>query len=116
VVSSAGVCDMASAYADAIGESATGAFMGGGPDDRPDAYALADPIARIPAGAPVLLVHGDADQRVPLEQSRRYAQAAAAAGDARCALIELAGVDHFDLIDPRTTSWATIAAHLETMR
>jgi hypothetical protein len=51
-----------------------------------------------------------------LEQSRRYAQAAAAAGDARCALIELAGVDHFDLIDPRTTSWATIAAHLETMR
>jgi acetyl esterase/lipase len=116
VVSLAGVCDLASAYADAIGESATGAFMGGGPDDRPDAYALADPIARIPAGAPVLLVHGDADQRVPLEQSRRYAQAAAAAGDARCALIELAGVDHFDLIDPRTTSWATIAAHLETMR
>jgi acetyl esterase/lipase len=116
VVSLAGVCDLAEAYVSAIGESATGAFMGGGPDDRPEAYALADPLTRIPAGARVLLVHGDADQRVPLEQSRRYAQVAAAAGDERCELIELPGADHFDLIDPRTTAWATVAAHLETMR
>jgi acetyl esterase/lipase len=116
VVSLAGVCDLAAAFADAIGESATGAFMGGGPDDRPDAYALADPIRRLPAGARVLLVHGDADQRVPVEQSRRYADAAAAAGDTRCELYELPGVDHFDLIDPRTTAWATVAARLETLR
>ncbi len=116
VVSLAGVCDLGAAFADAIGESATAPFMGGGPDDRPEAYALADPLRRIPAGARVLLVHGDADQRVPVHQSRRYAEAAAAAGDDRCELIELAGVDHFALIDPRTTTWATVAARLETMR
>jgi acetyl esterase/lipase len=116
VVSLAGVCDLTAAFEDAIGESATAAFMGGAPADRPDAYALADPLARVPAGARVLLVHGDADQRVPVQQSRRYAQAAAAAGDERCELIELPGVDHFDLIDPRTTAWSTVAAHLETMR
>ncbi len=116
VISLAGVCDLASAYADAIGESATGAFMGGGPDDRPGAYALADPLRRIPARARVVLVHGDADQRVPVAQSRWYAQAAAAAGDDRCELVELAGADHFALIDPRSTAWATVAAHLETMR
>ncbi|HEX3976617.1 MAG TPA: alpha/beta fold hydrolase [Solirubrobacteraceae bacterium] len=116
VVSLAGVCDLGAAYADAIGESATEAFMAGGPDDRPEAYALADPLSRIPAGAPVLLVHGDADQRVPLAQSRRYAQAAAVTGDDRCELLELAGVDHFALIDPRTATWATVAARLETMR
>ena len=120
VVSLAGVCDLTAAFADAIGEAATEAFMQGGPDDRPDAYALADPLSRIPAGARVLLVHGDADQRVPVAQSRRYAQAAAAASDdardARCELIELAGVDHFALIDPRTPTWATVAARLTTMR
>jgi acetyl esterase/lipase len=115
VVSLAGVCDLATAFAEAIGDSATEAFMGGGPDERPDAYALADPLARIPAGARVLLVHGDQDQRVPVEQSRRYAQAAAAAGDDRCELIELAGVDHFAVIDPRTPAWATVAARLETL-
>jgi acetyl esterase/lipase len=116
VVSLAGVCDLTTAFAEAIGESATAAFMGGGPDDRPDAYRLADPLHRIPAAARVLLVHGDVDQRVPVAQSRRYAQAAAAAGDDRCEFIELAGVDHFALIDPRTETWATVAARLETMR
>jgi acetyl esterase/lipase len=116
VISLAGVCDLATAYAEGIGDGATEAFMGGGPDERPDAYVLADPLCRIPAGAQVLLVHGDADQRVPVAQSRRYARAAAAAGDGRCELIELPGVDHFALIDPRTPTWAGIAARLETMR
>jgi acetyl esterase/lipase len=116
VVSLAGVCDLARAFAAAIGEAATSAFMGGGPDDRPEAYAAADPLAQIPAGAQVLLVHGDADQRVPVEQSRRYAEAASAAGDERCELLELPGVDHFALIDPRTPAWATIAARLEMLR
>lgn len=116
VVSLAGVCDLATAFADGIGEAATEAFMGGGPDDRPEAYAVADPLQRVPADAQVLLVHGDADQRVPVEQSRRYARAAATAGDDRCELIELPGADHFALIDPRTETWATVAARLETMR
>ncbi len=115
VVSLAGVCDLTDAYARAIGESATLEFMGAGPAERADAYRLADPLQRIPAGVPVLLVHGDADQRVPVEQSRRYARAAAVAGDDRCELMELAGVDHFALIDPRTGTWAAIAARLETM-
>ena len=116
VVSLAGICDLESAFAEAIGESATMAFMGAGPEERPDAYRLADPMARIPAGAQVLLVHGDADQRVPVEQSRRYARAAAEAEDGRCELLEFAGVDHFALIDPRSSTWAAIAARLETMR
>jgi acetyl esterase/lipase len=116
VVSLAGVCDLAWAFAEGIGDGAARGFVGAGPAERPEAYALADPMARIPAGAPVLLVHGDADDRVPVEHSRRYARAAAAAGDADCELIELAGVAHFAVIDPRSDTWATVAARLETMR
>ena len=113
VVSLAGVCDLQAAYAEGIGEGAAAEFMRAGPAQRPDAYRLADPLARIPAGVPVLLVHGDADQRVPVEQSRRYVAAANAAGNAACELVELAGVDHFALIDPRTDAWAVVAARLE---
>ena len=115
VVSLAGVCDLAGAFAEGIGEGATAEFMGATPDQRPDAYRLADPLARNPAPVPVLLVHGDADQRVPVDYSRRYAQAAAATGDGQCELMELPGVDHFALIDPRTAVWAAIAARLETL-
>lgn len=115
VVSLAGVCDLVSGYREAIGDAAVQAFMGGRPDERPDAYALADPLARVPASARVLLVHGDQDQRVPVQQSRRYARVAAAAGDDRCELLELPGVDHFAVIDPRTEAWAAVAARLETM-
>jgi len=55
---------------------------------------------------------GDADDRVPIEQSRSYARAAVAAGDP-CQLLEFPGADHFVLIVPRSAAWAAVAAHLE---
>jgi dipeptidyl aminopeptidase/acylaminoacyl peptidase len=61
-----------------------------------------------------LLVHGDEDDRVPIEQSRTYARAAIAAGE-RCELLELAGVDHFDLIDPRTEAWGRVVERIENL-
>jgi acetyl esterase/lipase len=114
VVSLAGVCDLGSAAVQQLGEDATLAFMGAMPAERPDAYALADPLGLVPSGVAVLLVHGDADVRVPVSQSRRYAERARAAGD-RCELLELAGVDHFALIDPRTPAWASVAARLPAL-
>lgn len=110
-VSLAGVCDLSSAAEDGLGEGAAVELAGGLPEKRPDAYALADPIRRLPTGVPQLLAHGDADDRVPIEQSRRYARAAAAAGD-RCELLELPGVGHFELIDPRGAVWPRIAERL----
>ena len=59
-----------------LGEGATAEFMGGHAADVPDRYADASPIERLPSGVPVLLVHGDADERVPVELSRSYADAA----------------------------------------
>jgi acetyl esterase/lipase len=114
VVSLAGVCDLRGAARERIGESAALEFTGGPPQERPEAYAIADPLSRLPAGGRVLLVHGDADDRVPVQQSRDYARAAQAVGD-RCELAELAGVDHFALIDPRTDVWATIAERLDEL-
>jgi dipeptidyl aminopeptidase/acylaminoacyl peptidase len=103
-----------SAARERIGGGAALELMGGRPDERPDAYAAADPLQRLPTGIAVLLVHGDADDRVPIEQSRTYARAALAAGDS-CELLELDGVDHFDVIDPRTEAWAAIAGRLDSL-
>lgn len=114
VVSLAGVCDLASAARDRIGEGAAIELTGGTPEERPEAYAAADPMGLLPSGKRILLVHGDMDDRVPIGQSRGYARAAAAAGD-RCELLELPGVDHFALIDPRTRAWAAIAKRLASV-
>src|SRR5205823_3485918 len=115
VVSLAGVCDLASAARERIGEGAALELTGGTPEERPDAYSAADPMTKLPTGKAVMLVHGDLDDRVPIAQSRAYARAATAAGD-RCELMELDGVDHFALIDPRSAAWAAIAQRLEAFK
>lgn len=114
VVTLAGVCDLVGAARAGLGEGAAVEFAGGTPEERPDAYEVADPSQRVPIGVPQLLVHGVADDRVPPDQSRRYARAAREAGDP-CELLELEGVGHFEVIDPRTAVWAKVAARLDTL-
>jgi acetyl esterase/lipase len=110
-VSLAGVCDLHAGAADGIGEDAVAGFLGATPDQDPERYRLASPRARLPLGVRQLLVHGDADTRVPVSQSRAYAAAAAAAGDP-VELVELAGVDHLAVIDPASPAWAEVTHRL----
>ncbi len=88
--------------------------MGSTPDESPAAYAHADPLQRLPTGVPTILVHGEHDETVPIEQSRTYADAARAAGD-DCELLEFPG-GHFDVIEPSSRVWPAIAARLESLR
>jgi acetyl esterase/lipase len=101
----AGVLDLAAAHARGLGNGAVRDFLGGAPGEVPDRYAAADPARLLPTGAAVLCVHGAADDVVPVEQSERYAAAAAAAGD-RVELRVVPG-DHMVLIDPASPAWAT---------
>jgi acetyl esterase/lipase len=114
-VSQAGVTDLALAAEQRLGDGAVLTLLGGTPAEWPERYRVASPIARLPAGVPVTLVHGTADAQVPIEQSRRYADAARTAGDP-VTLTELAGVDHFALIDSRSSAWAVCQRHLGEFR
>jgi acetyl esterase/lipase len=101
----AGVLDLARAAAQRLGDGAVLELLGGGPDEVPERYTAADPARLLPTGAAVLCVHGAADDVVPVEQSERYAAAAAAAGD-RVELRVVRG-DHMAMIDPESLAWAT---------
>jgi acetyl esterase/lipase len=107
-VALAGVCDLEAAAADGLGDNAVVDFLGGLPGDVPEAYRQADPAARLPLGAPQVVVHGVEDDRMPADHARRYARLASSAGD-DCRLVEVAG-DHFAPIDPRSTAWPTVLA------
>ena len=111
VVSLAGVADLEAGAAQGLSDGAVAAFLGAHPAEAPERYLAASPIARVPLGVPQLLVHGDADDVVPVGHSRDYAAAATAAGDA-AELLELRGVDHFAVIDPASDAWAATAKWL----
>jgi acetyl esterase/lipase len=115
VVSQAGVHDLREADRRDLGEGATAAFMGGHADERPAAYADASPIERVPVGVPQLLVHGDADVRVPVEMSRAYADAARTAGD-EVELSERPGEDHFVHLDVDGGAWADVVRFIGRFR
>jgi acetyl esterase/lipase len=108
VVAQAGVLDLWSAYAEELGGGAVQAFLGHppGPGDAP-----VDPLHQVPIDIPVHCIHGDADQNVPISQSRTYVRAATEAG-ARAELTEVDG-DHFTLIDPASLAWRRTLAILD---
>lgn len=98
-VSLGGVCDLAAAADDRLGNGAVLEFLGSPPSAHPDA----DPAARLPFAARVLLIHGSDDDTVPVEHARSFGERAG------CELLELAGAGHFDVIEPSSPFWPQVA-------
>jgi acetyl esterase/lipase len=91
---------------------ATVEFLGGTPDEVPDRYAATSPSALLPLETPILLVHGGEDDRVPVSQSRNFAEAAREAGD-EVEVAEFAAMGHFEVLDPKHESWGRTVEFLE---
>jgi acetyl esterase/lipase len=111
VLSLAGVLDLGGGHETFVGSGAIEAFLGGTPASVPAHYAAADPIGR-PPGIPIVLLHGDDDQEVPLEQSERYA---ARHHGALVRLRVVPGCGHYGLIDPEHPAFAEVLAALDLL-
>jgi acetyl esterase/lipase len=104
VVSLAGVADLRRAWELRLGDGAMDDLLGGSPVQFEDRYRATSPIELLPGGIKTRLIHGTKDTTVPIEISRRFADAATTAGlDVK--LIPLQGADHFPGIDPRAPEW-----------
>ncbi|MET7297758.1 alpha/beta hydrolase [Embleya sp. NPDC005575] len=103
VVSLAGVLDLDAALALDLDDGAAAEFLG---EDRSEAVLAQTDPTRLAAGGvsgrPLILLHGDADEQVPLALSRTFAAASGAK------LRELAGVGHFELVDPLSAVWPEV--------
>lgn len=107
VVSLAGVLDLRRAHDLGLSHDAVGDFLGGSPQQVPEAYRDADPMQlKIPQARQVV-VHGSEDDVVPVEIGRHYAESKRGAGE-HVEYIELKGAGHFELIDPRTAAWKLV--------
>lgn len=114
VLALAPVADLALAYRLRLGDDAVAALLGGGPDRVPERYAAVDPVTQPAPRAPVAVVHGTADDRVPIEVGRAYARAAREAGG-DVTLVELPDVDHFAVIDPLSSAWPAVLGALRAV-
>jgi pimeloyl-ACP methyl ester carboxylesterase len=54
-----------------------------------------------------VLIHGAADDVVPVEFSRLYCERKKSHGE-EVRFVEIAAADHLALIDPRSAAWATV--------
>ena len=106
-VSLAGVVDLQRAYQLHLSNDAVVEFLRGTPSEVPDHYREADPMELSIPQAQQRLVHGSADDVVPVDFSRDYVAAKQKRKeDAR--LLEIPGAGHIDVIDPRSQAWKQI--------
>jgi dipeptidyl aminopeptidase/acylaminoacyl peptidase len=105
------LADLARAHDEALGGGAVAAFLGGSPAEHPDRYRSASPRARLPLRVPQLIMHGTADDAVPIEHTRAYVRAARESGDS-VELIELPDTGHMPYLDPASSAHATLCRWL----
>jgi dipeptidyl aminopeptidase/acylaminoacyl peptidase len=86
-------------------------FLGGTPDEVQHRYEHASPARRLPIGVPLLLVHGERDEDVPVHISREFAAAAEAAGD-ECELVVIEDESHYEHLEPGSRCWGAVTEWL----
>jgi dipeptidyl aminopeptidase/acylaminoacyl peptidase len=112
-VSQAGAIDLDELSRLGTSDSVVNQLLGGTPEEVPHRYAAASPRRRLPIGVPMLLVHGERDDDVPVHVSREFAAAARAAGD-DCELVVIGDESHYEHLEPGSKCWAATTSWLES--
>jgi acetyl esterase/lipase len=108
VLSLAGVLDLRRGWELHLSNDAVAGFLGGPPTQVPDHYREASP-AEQRIDARQMLIHGTADDSVPYELSKRYAERKKQSGE-KVELITLPDVGHFEIVDPGSKVWSKVQA------
>lgn len=113
VVALAPVAVLQMAYDLNLSNGAVKEFIGGTPEEKPLAFEAACPSRH---SSPVrrTLIHGTNDDIVPISISRAFVSVRQK-DPAGVSLTEIEGVGHFDLIDPRSSSWPVVLHHVHQL-
>ncbi len=109
------VADLVDGHRRGIGGGAVTDFLGRDPDDGPSRYAAASPSALLPLGVKQVIIHGDADNEVPVAMSESYARAAADAGDT-VVFLQMTDIGHYEVLDPGSAAWEIAATEIGQLR
>lgn len=112
VVALAPVADLVQAQRLHLSDDAVVELIGGTFEEVPKRYVSADTRQLVPPSVPVEVLHGSADDIVPVDIARSYVDAARTV-NAEVSLTVLEGAGHFDLIDPISTYWPDVFRSIE---
>ncbi|NNC75501.1 MAG: alpha/beta fold hydrolase [Acidimicrobiia bacterium] len=112
VVALAPITDLTQAHRLGLDDGAVERYLRRSPDKDGARYRESSPVSLLPLGVPQVIVHGDLDDRVPVQMSRAYAGEAADAGD-EVRYHEFEGSGHFEVIDPGHIVWSKIADEID---
>ena len=115
VAALAPIGDLEAAHEAGVGDGAVEAFMRRTPDQSPDRHVAASPVKNLPIGRPLLVIHGDEDEQIPVAISRSFAGRAADEGDT-VIYHELEGVGHDELIEPTSPAWEKVVDEVDRLR
>ena len=107
-VSLAGVLDLRRAFELHLSNDAVVEYLGGTPEQVPEHYREASPMELAIATARQVIVHGLADEIVPVAISRDYSAAKKKRGE-QVEFIPIPQAGHFDVIDLRSKAFAVVA-------
>jgi acetyl esterase/lipase len=110
-ISLAGVLDLRRAWELHLSNDAVTEFLGGSPAEEPDRYREASP-AELKIAAEQKIIHGTADDSVPYEISKNYADGKSKAGE-KVELITFPDTDHFEIVDPQSKVWPSLQQTIE---
>jgi acetyl esterase/lipase len=99
--------DLAPTVAAQLGDGVVPVLLGGRAAQVPERFAWTSPVELPPIDVPVLAVHGERDELVPVGHAHAY-QRAALAGEWPVELVEVPDAGHFELIDPSHPSWMIV--------
>ena len=110
-VSQAGALDLEELSRLGTSDNVVNQLLAGTPEEVPHRYARASPRRRLPIGVPLLLVHGERDDDVPVHVSREFATAAREAGD-DCELVIVDDESHYEHLEPGSRCWKAVVEWL----
>ncbi|MDX1479242.1 MAG: alpha/beta hydrolase [Saprospiraceae bacterium] len=114
IVSLAGITDL-STYYDVLGcGSNTDELVGGTPEELPDRYAEGSPITYLPLGVPQILVNGESDNIVTLDDITPYFERAQQRGE-EIELVTVPNAGHFEVITPGSIAWPAVVDAFNTL-
>jgi len=115
VVSLAGITDLEKyAMEEGSCNAAVPKLMGGMPADVPDRYAQASPARLLPVRVPQILIQGELDPIVPVEQATRYVARSEKKSKA-ATLMMLPNAGHFDLVVPQSPAFEKVLQAVQTL-